>query len=348
MSQFAFGAGNMYATPLQDAWGNAIANPTPVPLMVLQEGSIDLSGDIKELYGQNQFAVAVGRGKVKMSCKVKPARIFAAAWNALFFGQTLAAGVFANYSDTVGSVIPPASVGGVVSLAVGAGGTLYGVGDIVQVSTGTSTVKATAVVTAVSAGVVTALQVVNSGAYTVAPTAAGATTLVSGLGTGSGLTVTATMAASGVVAYPQSLGGAGASAVFAADLGVMYSLTGTLLKRVASAPAAGQYSVNVGTGVYTFAAADAGLSVLVNYQYTQASTTAQKQTVQNLPMGYAPTFKADLTVSYLGKLTTFSFPMALPQKMAIHFKNEDFAIPEFDFQAFDPGSGNVCTWSTSE
>ena len=346
MSQFAFGAGNMYATPLQDAWGNAIIVPTPIPLMVLQEGQVDISGDIKELYGQNQFAVAVGRGKVKMGIKVKPARIFAAAWNALFFGQTLVSGVFANYSDTVGDVIPPASVGGITGISIVAGGTAYNTGDIVQVSTGTSTIKGQAVVTA-SAGVVTGLQIINSGAYTVAPTASGATTAVTG--SGSGLTVTCTCTASGVIAYPNSLGITGNGATFVADLGCIYVATGMPLKRVAAAPATGQYAVNVSTGVYTFASADAGLSVLVNFQYTNtASANQQKMTVNNLPMGYAPTCKFDLSVTYLGKITTFSFPMAIPQKMALAFKNEDFAIPEFDLQAFDPGNGQVLTWSTSE
>ncbi len=268
MSQYAFGAGNMYATPLQDAWGNAIANPTPIPLMVLQEGSIDMSGDVKELYGQNQFAVAVGRGKVKMSIKVKPARIFAAAWNALFFGQTLAAGVFANFTDTVGMLIPATPF---------------------QVTVGTS------------AGSLTTMQI------------------------------------------PGGAGGA-----FVADLGVFNGTTGRPMTRVASAPATGQYSVTVGTGVYLFATADVGNTIYISYQYTATSTVAQKQTVQNLPMGYAPTCKFDLTVSYLGKLTTFSFPMAIPTKFALGFKNEDFAVPEFNLQAFDPGNGQVCTWGVSE
>lgn len=346
MSQYSFGAGNMFATPLQDAWGNAIVNPTPIPLMVLQEGSVDLSGDLKELFGQNQFPVAVGRGKVKMGIKVKPARIFAAAWNALFFGQTLTPGIFANYSDTVGDVIPPAAVGGVTGIVLTAGGTGYVTGDIILVNLGTATVKAQGVVTA-PAGIVTAVQVLNSGAYTVAPTAAGATTAVTGIGTG--LLVTCTCTASGSVAFPTSQGSAGLGAVFVADLGCIYAATGMLLKRVASAPAVGQYAVNTTTGIYTFSTADAGLTVLQSFQYTNALFTgASKQTVLNLPMGYAPTLRFDLTVAYLGKMTTFSFPMAVPQKMSIGFKNEDFSVPEFDLEAFDPGNGQVMTWSVSE
>lgn len=256
MSQFAFGAGNMYATQLQDANGNAISNPTPYPLMVLQEGTIDMSGDLKELYGQNQFAVAVGRGKVKLTCKVKPARIFAGVWNSIFFGQTLNTGLIANYTDTTGVAIPA---------------TPY------QIT----------------------VTPPNSGTY-------------------------------------------------AADLGVI-NANGIPMSRVASAPASGQYSVNVSTGQYTFAAADTGLTVYINYQYsTNTAGSGYNQNVVNLPMGYAPTFKADLTVAYQGKMVTFSFLKAVSTKMSIGFKNEDFAVPEFDFSAQDDGTGHVMKWSTSE
>lgn len=266
MTQFAFGAGNAYVTPLQDAWGNTIANPTPMPLMVLQEGSIDISGDVKELFGQNQFAAAIGAGKKKIGIKVKPARIFAAAWNALFFGQTLTAGVFANYTETVGKVIPT-----------------------------------TPFTITVSSGV-----------------------------------------ESGVITHIPGTGG-----VFVADLGVIDS-TGTPMKRVASAPTAGQYSVTVGTGAYLFNTADAGKTVFINYQYTATSTTAQTMNVLNLPMGYVPTFAYDMTVSYLGKLTTFNFPAVVPGKMSIAFKNEDFAIPEFNASPYDNGTGIVMKIGLSE
>ena len=340
MSQFAFGTGTMVVTQVNDAYGNVNATPTPYPLMALESASVDLSGEIKELIGQNSFAVAIARGKVKMMIKVKPARIFAAMWNSIFFGQTLTPGILANYTDSSGFTIPPVSVGGVTALTIGAGGTGYVTGDIIQLATGTSTVKSTAVVTA-AAGVVTGLAVSNSGAYTVAPTAIGATVAVTGVGTG--LTVTATVTPSALLFYAQNPANA-----FAQDLGVQYALTGTPLKRVVSAPAAGQYIVNPATGLYTFSAADAGLSVFVNAQYTGPSTVAQKQTVANLPMGFAPTFKSDMTVSYLGKLTTFSFPLCVANKMAMGFKNDDFAVPDFEFQAFDNGSGNVMSWSTSE
>ena len=52
-----------------------------------------------------------------------------------------------------------------------------------------------------------------------------------------------------------------------ADAGVTYA-TGAALTKVATAPAQGQYSVS--NGVYTFAATDAGASVLLSYGYIPA------------------------------------------------------------------------------
>jgi hypothetical protein len=56
---------------------------------------------------------------------------------------------------------------------------------------------------------------------------------------------------------------------FVADYGVTRASNGTALTKVASAPAAGQYSVNA-TGLYTFAAADVGLAVLIAYSFVPA------------------------------------------------------------------------------
>lgn len=255
MAQYTFGVGNMYVTQLQDASGNAVPNPTPYPLMVLQEGSIDISGDIKELYGQNQFAVAIGRGKAKVSVKVKPARIFAGLWNAIFFGQGNAAGLIANFTDPTGTAVPTTP-------------------------------------------------------FQITPT-------------------------------PPNSG------VWAADMGVVNSVTGLPVKRVASGPITGQYAVTA--GVYTFASADNGVVMLINFQYTVAAAAAgSNQSVLNLPMGYAPFFKADLTVVYASKIVTFSFARCVASKFNFGLKNEDFAVPEFDFSPMDDGAGNVMKWSTSE
>jgi hypothetical protein len=104
--QTGFGSGAMWGTPLTDAFGTAIANPSPSLFGVMQDVSIDISGDVKELFGQNQFPVAVGRGKAKIQGKAKFAQINGRLINDLFFGQTAAAGLLAVVYDTVGAVIP--------------------------------------------------------------------------------------------------------------------------------------------------------------------------------------------------------------------------------------------------
>lgn len=253
MTQYAFGAGTMYVTPLQDSSGTAISNPTPMKLMELQEGSFDFGAESKKLYGQNSFPAAVGIAKRNIGVKVKNARILAKAWNALFFGQTVTAGIIGVRTDTTGAAIPTTP-------------------------------------------------------YQITPTVP-------------------------------------SSGTWQADLGVL-NASGTPMTRVASAPATGQYSVSA--GVYTFAAADTGLTVYINFRYTATSTTASKQAVSNQPMGYAPLFSCDLSVIYQGKETYFGLPACMASKMGIAFKNDDFMVPEFEFEAMDNGTGNVMNWSTSE
>ena len=56
------------------------------------------------------------------------------------------------------------------------------------------------------------------------------------------------------------------SSTFTQDQGVVYASSGIPLKRVASAPTAGQYSVS--SGVYTFSSTDGGKAILLSYNYT--------------------------------------------------------------------------------
>lgn len=106
MSQYVFGSGVLWGTPLTDSAGNAIANPTPVIFGVLQEASVDISFENKTLHGQNQFPVAVGRGKGKVSGKAKAAKINGAILNNIVFGQTVTNGIQSAVYDTTGATIP--------------------------------------------------------------------------------------------------------------------------------------------------------------------------------------------------------------------------------------------------
>jgi hypothetical protein len=106
MAQYNFGAGVLWGTPTFDATGAAVANPTPLMLGVTQEVSVDISGDIKELYGQSQFPVQVARGKMKITGKAKYGQFNGAIINSLFFGQTVTSSLYSIVNDVTGAAIP--------------------------------------------------------------------------------------------------------------------------------------------------------------------------------------------------------------------------------------------------
>jgi hypothetical protein len=135
------------------------------------------------------------------------------------------------------------------------------------------------------------------------------------------------------------------SATFVDDGGVNYTLTGLPLTLVASAPAAGQYSV--AAGVYTFSAADTGKGVLINYTYT-ISSTGQKFTVANQLLGTTPTFKAKFYTTFQGNPVSLQINNCVSSKFGFGTKLEDFTLPEFDFEFFADASNNVMTWSFGE
>jgi hypothetical protein len=68
---------------------------------------------------------------------------------------------------------------------------------------------------------------------------------------------------------------------FVADQGVTYAANGLPLLNVATLTAAGQYTFNASTGVYTFNLGDAGAGVLISYNYTQTATSTQNLAIGN-------------------------------------------------------------------
>lgn len=84
--QVEFGTGTLFGIP---------ASGTPVPFGVTQDISVDISFTTKELYGQNQFPVAIGRGEAKIQCKAKTAQFSSLAFN----------GLFTNTTPTVGGTV---------------------------------------------------------------------------------------------------------------------------------------------------------------------------------------------------------------------------------------------------
>lgn len=247
-----FGVGALYTTQLQDAAGNAIANPTPIQFATLQEVGVDMSFDAKTLYGQKQFPLAVGRGKGKIACKAKLADIDGRVLSDLVFGQSSSAGIRMTVNNFAAAI--PA----------------------------------------------TPFQV------TIAPPNAG---------------------------------------TYTEDLGVIDAGTGLPMKRVASAPATGEYSVTVATGVYTFASADTGKAILISYAYSATSTTAKYGKFSNQFMGYAPFFSVTLQNDYAGSSLMLKFNRCMSSKFSFPFKNEDFTMPDFEFEVMADAAGDIGTWA---
>lgn len=244
-----FGTGKVIAVPTNAADGSIIANPTPVVIASLQDVSLDLSVEIKALYGSKRYPIAVGQGKGKTEIKAKYAEIDGAMLGSLFFGKTSTAGIKAAVMDFAASI----------------------------------------------------------------PTA-----------TPWQLTVT-----------PPSSG------TFVADLGVQRTDTGVQMTRVdiAATPTTGQYKVSAAS-VYTFAMADANKPVAISYEYS-ANTGGQVWTMTNDVMGYTPSFSLLLQNGYDGKNLVCKLNRCVSGKLALPFKSDDFAVYDFDAQAFADSAGSL-------
>lgn len=241
-----FGTGKLIAVPTNLFDGTPIANPTPVIVGQLQDVSLDLSVEIKSLYGNKRYPIAVGQGKGKTEIKAKHADIDGGVMGSLFFGKAATAGIKAAVFDSA------------------------------------ATIPAT------------------SFAVTVVPPSSGA---------------------------------------FVSDLGVLFAATGVQLKRVASAPITGQYSVST-VGVYTFAAADTAKAVLISYEYS-AATGGEVWTMSNDLMGFTPSFTLMLQNGYDGRTMVCKLNRCVSGKLSVPLKSDDFAIYDFEAEAFADAAGSL-------
>jgi hypothetical protein len=88
-----FGTGKLVALPTNLADGTPIAIPQPVVLGTMQDVGVDLSVEMKTLYGSKRYPIAVGQGKGKIAIKAKYAEINAGILGSLFYGKTALAGI---------------------------------------------------------------------------------------------------------------------------------------------------------------------------------------------------------------------------------------------------------------
>lgn len=80
MAQYMFGTGQLFASN--------VGGGDPVRIGALQDVSVEFSGEIKQLFGQYQYALAVARGKTKIEGKFGTGNIDVKAYNKLFFNAT--------------------------------------------------------------------------------------------------------------------------------------------------------------------------------------------------------------------------------------------------------------------
>jgi hypothetical protein len=138
------------------------------------------------------------------------------------------------------------------------------------------------------------------------------------------------------------------SGTYAEDLGVL-DTNGVPYSRVASAPVTRQYSVNTGTGAYTFAVADAGVTVFINYRYSFTSVASRRMQIVNQQMGALPVIKALLHTSYKGKRALVMLPQATFTKlMMFGTKIDDYSVPEMDYSAYASSAGLIADIYVSE
>lgn len=245
MTQYVFGTGQLFAMP--------VGGGAPLRFGALQDVSIDLSSDTKELHGQYQFALDTARGKTKVEWKASTGNIDVAAFNQVYFGGTVVTG-----------------------------------DELVQAFNETGTVPAMTTYT---------ITVANA-------------------------------------------------ANFAIDLGVYYAQSGLPLKQVPSAPVAGEYSVNVTTGIYTFAAADASKAVLLNYLWEKPASGGTL-TLSNPLMGATPKFQLVASQLYNGQSFTIILYSAVADKLSLPLKQDDYLVSELSGSAHADLANRVLKMSTT-
>ena len=99
------------------------ATPLAINIGSAQEFSLSVKGNTKALYGTNQFALAVARGTIKVTGKIKAALLSGLAWNSCFFGNSFTAGFdhyYLNEAHTVASTTQTVTnaTGGIIDLGV--------------------------------------------------------------------------------------------------------------------------------------------------------------------------------------------------------------------------------------
>lgn len=101
--ELIFGIGALWGTRTD------VTGIGPDQFAVLQDNTVDFSFEIKELYSQLGYPIDIARAKGKITGKAKAARVFAALYADIFFGETVMTGED-NVSENEGHTLTTTTV----------------------------------------------------------------------------------------------------------------------------------------------------------------------------------------------------------------------------------------------
>jgi len=135
------------------------------------------------------------------------------------------------------------------------------------------------------------------------------------------------------------------SATWTGNEGVIDATTGKPMARVASSPAAGQYSA--AAGVYTFSSADQGKAVLISYTFT-ISSSGETVPLNNAPMGKVGNFTAVMQFLWGSEQSLLTLNNCLSTDTELATKLDDYGKPTFGFNSSCDTSGVLGSFSFAE
>lgn len=341
---YEFGVGALFAK---------MSDGTSVEFGTLQNTSLDISFDKKELYGRKSFPVKVARGKGKVDGKAEHADIKAAALNAIL-GGTITTGQL-QVAEPVNGVIPADNYTLALPTVPNSGIfnqmlTMYDVSGKTKkpmtLVTSTPTESGQYKVSATAS-------VAGARTYTVTANFAANDTITIG---GVKFTAVASSAASGEFLVGSDIATSivnlvavmKASTAISSIYTVTYtSTTITLTETTAGGGHTPAAAVVTGTGKVSSGTATASVSPTrsfeyysgdagktVQFQYDYNVTSGKTITITNNMMGTAPTFETELYTTLDGVPIVLCLNACTTDKLSLNMKNEDFLIPNFSWSAF--------------
>ena len=113
MPQFAFGLGQLIVVP---GTNTPLVRATPVMVGTLQDVSVNIDYDLKELWGNSQFPVDVARGKAKITGKAKSGQLGSGLIASVLSGSTTGAAAGPRAVEAAPAVTRTSVVPGAVPL----------------------------------------------------------------------------------------------------------------------------------------------------------------------------------------------------------------------------------------